>query len=777
MPRISRRIAAEDLLRPYSLASLSAAAAARGIDPAHKTKSKLIQVLAKSLYDAETIAALLKRLEPREREVLDRVVLLGGEVLTASLRHQLGSEGAVDAPGIDRRSVPMAGNGAKGRFETIVARLSQLGLLFSTNLGPYREHVEWGVIGQQLFIPEGVMQHLPAPAIPVETTAAPATEILTSRDDVLRDIYMLVAAVRDEPVPLSARGLIPKRHLGRIDGSFRRPEGIDGVRSESDLGRLPFLRGLAEDLRLVAQGARGLSAGDAVPVFLSQAPGLRQRRLYDAYLRTRRWSELSRLRGFTISPRAKLTGPKIAAARKVVLDEVATLPVDSWIPTRHLVDRIRRRAFEFLIERNWQYSHYYYGNSFYSDPEPYAGTNSLGLSFSARDDGRPPDWDSVEGEFIRGTVEALHWLGVLDLGFDGSGEASLFRLTEAGGRIVRGEVPPSMPPPANVVVQPNFQVLVFEPTGEDVLFTLDRIAQRVRAEQVVEYYLTHSAIYDAQRAGMEIGDVIAFLERVGTTPLPQNVRRSLEEWGAGHQRVLVRRGLAAMEVADGRLLDELAADPELATLLGRRVSERVMLVPAANIEALRRRLVSEPSFPLPALTEGNDARGEGSVRIDASGRVDFGQPLASMYVRAALRPFVDEEPDGSMRLTPAALRRAIEPVRDRPGMSADEILAVLQRLHAGPLANEVVVLVRRWAREWGRGTISQAALLQVEHAEIMSALLTDAELQPHLQPVAGNPTLAIVVAGEVGKVRAMLKERGMDLGAPPETAATFGRNA
>jgi hypothetical protein len=365
---------------------------------------------------------------------------------------------------------------------------------------------------------------------------------------------------------------------------------------------------------------------------------------------------------------------------------------------------------------------------------------------------------------------------VLDLGSTEGEAPSVFRLTEAGSRLLGGEVPPSTVTRPNVVVQPNFQVLAFEPTGEDILFTLDRIAQRVRAEQVVEYYLTRASIYEAQRRGMEIGEVIAFLDRVGSTPLPQNVRRSLEEWGAGHERVVVRPGLAALQAGDESLLDQLVADPEMAPLLGRRLSATVVLVPATHLETVRQRLVATTSYPLPALTEGNDALQGACLRVDGHGRITFLQAVPSIYVRAALRPFVEEEPDGSIRITPASLRRVVETARDRTARTADEIIATLERLHAGPLPDEVRVLIRRWAKQWGRGAIAQVALLQVESAEIMQDLLEEADLHSRLQAVPGNPMLATISPQDVLHVTALLKERGMDLENTPELVSVSGQD-
>jgi Helicase conserved C-terminal domain len=156
--------------------------------------------------------------------------------------------------------------------------------------------------------------------------------------------------------------------------------------------------------------------------------------------------------------------------------------------------------------------------------------------------------------------------------------------------------------------------------------------------------------------------------------------------------------------------------------------------------------------------------------------VTFLQPVASVYVRAALRPFVDEDPDGSVCITPGSLRRAVETAHDRTSKTAEEIIATLERLHAGPLPEDVIALVRRWAKDWGRGAIAQVAILQVENAEIMQDLLEDADLRSQLQAVPGNPALATISPEDVPYVRALLQERGMSLGDTPDLVGVSGQD-
>ncbi len=764
--RIEPTITADDLLRSYNPASLAPLARMRGMNTAGASRPKILQFLTGVLYDGDSVANVLTRLSPVERIVLDRVVLLGGEVITASLRHQLGAAGIVDAPGREQ----VTPENSTSRFESVIARLGTCGLLFGANIGPYRRQLEIGTAGQYLFIPDGVLRHIPAPSLPVETAASPIKWDAADASTLLRDFYALLSLVRDEPLRVTARGQIPKRELFRADAVLRIREDVAKARSEWDLGRLPLLRALGEDLKLLVSGTEGLHVGPSVPQFLAQPAATRQRRLFETYLRTKRWSELTRIPHMSISPRFAMNGPRIVSARRCVVREVAQLPPGAWIPLWHLIDRIRTRSFEFLVQRDWDYSHYYYGSTYYSDPNPYGGSNSLGLSFQSRGGG-PVDWETIEGGFIRGVIEALHWLGGCDVASStADGAVSVFRLTEAGARLVAGAAPPAIPREPHVVVQPNFQILAFEPTGEDVLYMLDRIAQRVRAEQVVEYYLTRAAIYRAQRSGMQVGEIIAFLDRVSSSPLPQNVRRTLEEWDAGHQRIVVRRGAAAIQVVNPSILDSLYADSSLAELLGRRLSPFVALVPAANLHAVHLHLLTHNHQPLPALTEGNDAGGGASITIDGDGCIHFTQAVPSMYVRATLRPLVEDRGDGTFRLTPQSIAAAMGAESGSASMSADDMIAVLEHLHAGPLSEDVVKSIRRWTRSWGHGALGEVTVLQVDTPAVMRGLLDDPDLRPFLQPVPGNPVLATLARDDAEHVRSLLQSIGMDLGSAPYIA-------
>jgi hypothetical protein len=271
----------------------------------------------------------------------------------------------------------------------------------------------------------------------------------------------------------------------------------------------------------------------------------------------------------------------------------------------------------------------------------------------------------------------------------------------------------------------------------------------------MEYELTQASIYRAQQAGLDTATVIEFLERVSTHDLPQNVRRTLEEWGSQHERITLRKRAALLQTTDEAALDALYADERLGSLLGRRLSATVALVPTDQLRAVDRHLIE--SGQLATLSEGHGFQPGPQLELRSDGVVAFRQQTPSIYALHDLRPFVDAA-DGSLRLTSESLRRGA-----RTGLDADGIIAILERLSGGALPDEPAALVRRWAKDWGSGAIYDATILQLDQPEQLADLLADPEVRPHLQPVPGAPTIAIVPPKSRKRLRTLLEARGMTL--------------
>lgn len=751
---------ARDLLAIYNFASLQQMARQDGVDGKGKNKEALIDLLAPSLFDADRIGRALADLGLSERALLDELRLLGGSAPTMLLYRRLLESGTIAKAPLDTRygwNILRRLGGSPWKrdskqFGDVVARLGVLRLAFSADEA-WRKSNELGEPGPRTFIPAPILEQVPLPEIPVELAPEPDVVQAAPPETALRDLYELTRAAAESPIPLTARGQIAKRALVRLNQNFRVQEDVAAVRSEDELERLPFLRSLAEDLRLLEVGGGTLVPGPSLDTFLSLPPPVRLQRLVEEYRATRRWCELDRVPGLTISERG---GPSrgteaVFSARQRVIQELIRLPVDRWIAGSHFVARLKRVAVDLLFPNESVPRRYLEDEG--NRDSVYDGNNPFGWTFQG--DHAIPAWEDVEGGIVGQVVRALHWLGLLDLG-EGTASGPVFRVSPTGLLLLQGGDLPKIEEAPDVVVQPNFQVFAFPPTGEEVLFQLDQFAERVKVDQAVEYRLTRESVYRAQKRDVGTAEIIAFLERVSRTPLPQNVRFTLEEWGEQHERIVVRRGAAILHLADAAALDALYADAQVGPLLGRRAAPTVALVASSQLASLGALLRQRGK--LPAWEEGSTGTPRPELQIDARGRVAFARP-PSIFVLRAVRNLSEERSNGHDEINRASLRRAA-----REGWTADDVLAILSRYHRGPLPDALREQIRASAKNWGSGALATASLLQVESPEILAELLADPELRPHLTALSGAPTLAVVHPNAVAKVRTTLAERGMALG-------------
>jgi hypothetical protein len=757
-------ISPEGVLRSYAHSSRQQMARSRGLDHKGKGSEALVAMLQPVLYSAVGIRQALQELSPAERALVDHLVLLGGTAPTSQLRHLLTKEKLVDpeprgreAWGMYREEKGSPWNLDSRNFADLVARLGVLGLVYSSNPG-IGGSMELSRPGYRLYIPDAVLEHLPAVSLPLETTQPPALVVPSEPSVLLRDVYVLLSVAGERPIPLTKAGLIVKRSLTQLNDLLRVQEDVAAARSEDELPYLSWLHALAEELHLLAARSGELRLTEGALTFLALPRGERRRQLFAAYRRTPLWGEVFAIPGLSLKTPAggrRPVPPLVVAARERVINEIDALPPERWISVEHLIDRLRRTAYEFLLPRRWQNSNRYsYG--YVQQPNPYSGENEPGWVFeqiTKEADG----WDKVEAGFVRVVVtQTLRWLGVVDLGFRDE-RAVAFRVTADGARLLHDEPLPEAEPAApNVVIQPNFQVFAFEPTEESILFRLDQLADRVRLEQAGEYRLSRESFIRAQRAGWNARGAVQFLQEVSSVPVPQNVRRSIEEWGAEQERVVIRRGVALVHAADAATLDTLFADPALAPLLGRRATPTAAIVTPASLGALQRLLLERGQVA--AISEGPDEVLHPVFRIDADGRIALQDPVPSIFVLHAVQPFVEGEPPSGMRVTPASLRRAA-----RGGLTAPQVLAVLTSYAQPPLPPEVTALVQRWAKDWGRSALVGASILQVDQAATLSDLLADPAIGRYLTPVPDVPTLAIVRSEGVAAVREGLAARGVDI--------------
>jgi len=728
-------------------------------------------------FTQERVSASLAHLDRWERGVLNSLLLRGGSAPTSSLRREVVRIGLVTQaepsewrPG--QASVPYAAGGYVGSpdhvgsrvFEDVIARLTLHGLVFSRfgdaqDGGPYfklqfhpADHV---------YIPAAVLQHLPPPR-PID--APPSEPAIVRRGEpelLLRDLYLYWDYVRRNDVPLTKAGLVSKRALRAINQQLLMPDpSLGEARSETDTARLSLLGRLLIALNLAeAHGGRLVAAGGAlgIPEFWRLPQAMQLDACVEAWPRLPGLAELDTA--------GASYDPLYSQGREALLRALKAQAAGRWVEVEDLLDHIKGDNADFLFAEysriqkargTWYYS---YSNS------QYAGSPRVLLQ----------TLDRHEAAFIRACLTGfLFEVGVVELGYDGErltavrlshdGRASQASPAEQGEE---ASPPPSPGAPApsasdgdtgRVVVQPSFQILALGPVSLAVLAQLDLFADRQRAGQgAFEYQLSRESVYRAQQLGMGAAEISRFLTEASGVELPQNVRRSLEEWGAHHERIVFRSGVGLLQTATPELLHELMAQPETAPYLARTVAPHAALVATGALDPLVEGLVKRGLFPAISSTDPGSA--DHSVIIAEDGTIRPIHTVPSLHLRGRLARLAEESPacDGTWCLTPTSVRRAAGN-RARVLHLLDELGA----LHRGPLPEQLVEQVRAWGGYYGDAAVETLTLIEFRDPEALDELRQRPDLRGLLIPFpAGDRALAAVPAGRLAEVKAILAGLGV----------------
>ncbi len=294
-------VKAADLLRTYSAQSVQQMARKRGVQVKGSAKDPIVAALSRVLYEPESINRALEDLAPNERRLVDLLILVGGNAPTGLILSLMTKEGLVDKQTRENQysyyHQPTGTIHTKGsrKFEDVVARVSALCLVFTTeHLGGYGTTYEHGKPGRRLFIPDGILRHLPKVTLSVKTIPAPPVIREADPGLLLRDLYLLLSFAARESIPLTARGPIVKKTLLKINQALRNSEDVTEIRSEDDLGWIPLLRGLAQELGILGQSVGELVLDPRAGDFLRLPANERRKRLFEAYRKTAHFFELFR---------------------------------------------------------------------------------------------------------------------------------------------------------------------------------------------------------------------------------------------------------------------------------------------------------------------------------------------------------------------------------------------------------------------------------------------------------------------------------------------------
>ncbi|MBX3015386.1 MAG: helicase-associated domain-containing protein [Caldilineaceae bacterium] len=738
-------------------------------------KATLLQLLQEELFQPERIKRALAKLTDPEKAVLNRLLLHPDPVRTSAFRRELvraklatlAPETRAKANAYGYQSNQSGYEGDPNRlnstvFEDLMARLTSYGLVFSQfsmneagSISKLTFHP-----GDELLVPAPVRQVLPPPTpVSAELTQWQPTRVEGGQaQQFLRELYLYWDFVRRNEVALLQSGLVGKRVWRTLSQVLLTPEPhLDDARDETGTGRLYLLRLVLQSLKLIQaqNGKLVISVPDraTIPSFWTDPTATQLQSCLYA------WLSLSV--PTLADPAIEHYYPQYPLARQLLLKTVRSQATD-WRLLEDLLDAIATQNENFLfpdrtaVERQ-RHQAYYYSHRVAGSPA------QLEKAFVA-----------AEQRFVRTTLDLFFGMGLVDLGYhsETATQWSGVRLTTLGKAILatideakanrRQTTKGAMPVAASaatagrLVVQPNFQVLALGPVSLATLAQLDLFAERRSADLAVfEYHLSRESVYQGQQAGLHIDDVIAFLQSASAAPLPQNLARSLHEWGAQHERIVFRSGVSLLQASDPAMLEQLLGNAPIQKQIARVLAPGVALVRKGKEPPLLTTLLQQDR--LPTISNDQPTAADHSIQIDPTGAITTFHRVPNLHLHGRLARIAELDDKGQWHLTPASVRRA--------SGSRKKVLALLEELRnlqRGEVPAEVTTLVKQWGAYYGEVGATSVTLLEFRDPQALQELLTHPELQAHLTVFpAGNRALASVATKQLATVKRILQTLGV----------------
>lgn len=736
---------------------------------AARTKADAVRVLADRLPDAARVTAAAAELDRPARALLERLCRLRQPTDWHTLLCVLVADKVVAAPrGPQQPSrqpqLPPAGDPLRRSsraFQDVLARLELAGL----TLG-------WGVQGRAATndfglaafygVPDEIRAVLPPPR-PLFTSPQPQPESIVSGEPAAhgRGLYLVQSYCATRTVRLlQSAPILPKRDVAAAARELGLSLERGSRAGEEDIVPLYWARQALHDLGLLAVGPDRVLRVDraAARAFWSLDAAQRSAVVLEAHLAGRWHNELHNLLGVVWTPQEseqdECAPDEVLEARRTVTAAVGQLLAGGhWMAVDDVVAAINFVDPGFLITgRPSVYQ-------VFSAPEAMAAArydasgNHQRWSFRGRHQ-MDVGWWAVEGRFITNVLEWLRHLGLLDCGLDAEGEVDAIRLGPMGRHVLTGAPPPEPDTGGRIVVQPNLRVVAFGPVPELWLMELDRFAERLSADRALEYTLTREGLYRGQQDGLDAAAVVSWLREASQADVPQNVQRTLEQWQAAHEQVVLRTDVGLLQALEPEDLAGLTAAAGDAV---RRLSPTCAAVlDAPRVEAALAELGLTP------VRHGPGARRTG-LRLDESGTVTFRRRLPDVFTLGRVQQLAawDAE-EGVWRLSHASVLRASR----EAGMDAPAQIAAWRDLLGG-VPEWLPQRIKAWSLHYGPAHLHGPLVLELPSEQALADVAADRELAAMLRPLDHGGPLVLVRPEDLERVTAGLEKLGIRM-APGE---------
>jgi len=559
-------------LREYPPVFLQALARIWALEEPASSKDELAEQLASAMLRPGAVAPIIEMLSPETREALARVVTNEGAMRGYLLTRRYGKIRPL-GPNPLLRLQPWTN--PDNPLESLYYR----GLLYRTYdvLGDYR--------GEILFLPPQLMAALPdmeytTPSFNVLSTVAPDSQQLEG-DALVMDVFTLLTYLRREAVHSGKGAFLGTRDIERLE---------QRLRGEASQERLRLIQRLMRRAKLVVYERGLVRPGPQAREWLRSKPFDRSRVLFQAWRSDKGGHELHSIVGL----RWESTGRHHDASipREAILSHLAQCPAGAWVSLLSFIKAFKAINPDFL-RPSGDYDSWYI-----RDTE----AKRFLTGFES--------WDQVEGRLIAHVITSpLRWLGAVAVGKEkGATPRISFRLSPMGLAFLDIASPEPQPEESGTFSLGQ-DYLVRVPLNANLYdrYQLERFTEwQGERDNTLFYHLTRASVWRGRAQGIEIRQMIAFLRRVTTTTLPDEVARTLEEWGDRYGKITLRE-VILLQTPDAATMQQLRQHSSLAALLKEQLSPRTVLVDEGNLDLVVKQLKQMGHWPR---VEGKERKGK-----------------------------------------------------------------------------------------------------------------------------------------------------------------------
>jgi hypothetical protein len=537
----------------YEMAMLRALAQNRGVTLTTNRQAEAADQLAAAFLDPLSVRVALARLTPQARQALELLLAAGGHLRAPHFARRFGQIRPI-GPGRLEREAPWQDPANPAE------ELWYAGLIFRAFFE------DAGGPGDFVFIPDDLLPLLPQPqtappAFALETLPPPTHETRGGQP-LVRDLFAYLVYLQNHTVRPYADG-----RLGQRDRAALRRRLAD-----PDERRLAFLRHLSGRLGFVGRQGEFFKLQTApVKRWLTASAARQLLAFQEAWRDDPTWNDLCHVPDLICDQDTDwhLRCDPLAT-RRALLALLARCPVEEWWSVASFISAVKEFHPDFQ-RPDGDYSSWYIRDAA-------SGTYLSGFE----------SWDRVEGALIADLLAGpLCWLGLVATAATDSGPSCC--LTEAGARFL-GLVPgePESPPSPPIVVHPDFHVGVPPPVSLYIRFQLERFAD-LESEEPCRYRLTVAGLGRALARGIQVDQLLAFLQQASGRPVPPNVVGQLQLWAGRFGQVELEEVVLLRAQSEG-VLKELSVLPETRSLIGRMLSPTTALVRKRDLPHLREAL-------------------------------------------------------------------------------------------------------------------------------------------------------------------------------------------